>query len=81
MEIIIDFKDIMCLIIIIMIFIIVLISGRKSDKNKWNNGECSRCKNKWEHFDTDSQGGRGYICNKCKDIIWISYNIDKERKK
>ena len=64
-------------IILIIIFIAVIVSARRSEKKKWNNGECPKCKNKWRHFDTDSQGGRGYTCDKCNDVIWISYHVDK----
>ena len=46
---------------------------------KYNNGICPHCGGKIEHFDTDSQGGRGYCCTKCrKYYIWISWFRPKE---
>lgn len=45
-----------------------------SEKKNWNGGYCSRCGEKWNHFDNDSQGGRGYNCG-CRHI-WISYAVD-----
>lgn len=51
--------------------------ARSVEKKKFNNGICSECGGKWEHFDTDSQGGRGYRCLECNRYIWISYKVDK----
>lgn len=37
---------------------------------------------KLKYFDTDSQGGRGYCCDKCKYFTWVSYYfVDKIYKK
>ena len=50
---------------------------RIKEKEDWNNGVCPWCGHNWRYFDTDSQGGRGYICDNCGRDIWISYNVDK----
>lgn len=50
--------------------------ARRFEKKKFNNGICSKCGGKWERFDTDSQGGRGYRCE-CGRYIWITYKVDK----
>jgi hypothetical protein len=49
------------------------------EKREWNDGKCL-CGERWQYFDTDSQGGRGYKCVKCKNDVWISYRVDKEYK-
>lgn len=53
----------------------IFIFGYRNEKKLWNNGFCMSCKNEWEYFDTDSQGGRGYKC-RCGGCIWISYPVD-----
>ena len=62
--------------------IIFIIGGgiwcRNSEKKKWNNGYCSACNTRWEHRDTDSQGGRMYVCScEQRHSCWISYKVDK----
>jgi hypothetical protein len=57
------------------LMIIGVIWARESEKRKWNNGVCSKCKEQWVLFDVDSQGGRMYKCN-C-GYCNISYNVDK----
>ena len=84
MEVIVDFKDIIFIISFIISFILfftglINILGRKSEKKSWNEGKCPKCGTKWRCFDNDSQGGRGYVCDKCKSIIWISYHVDRDR--
>lgn len=57
----------------------LVLSTIRFEKKQWNGGICPSCGSHYRLFDTDSQGGRGYRCNKCRSIIWISYNfIDKE---
>ena len=70
--------------ILIIIFIIILIAlfifARHLEKIEFNNGICKTCNKKLRLFDTDSQGGRGYICDSCKHTVWISYSVDKNFK-
>lgn len=48
----------------------------------FNKGKCRRCGATLNFFDIDSQGGRGYVCDKCGYTTWVSYYfIDKWRKK
>ena len=52
-----------------------------NEKREFNNGICPICGQKLEHFDNDSQGGRGYCCPsiKHKYYTWVSYKfIDKK---
>lgn len=71
---------------ILPIFIALWVGGAIfmyfDDKKEYNNGICSNCGHRWRYFDTDSQGGRGYICDECKRVIWISWPIgDKGERK
>lgn len=51
------------------------------EKKDFNNGICPKCGNKLYHFDTDSQGGRGYCCHKCPYFTWINWKcVDKNYK-
>lgn len=43
------------------------------ERGEWNDGICKKCGNPWIYFDTDSQGGRGYWCEHCKNVTWISW--------
>lgn len=66
------------LLIIAIVLLIFVGCGYFPEKIKWNNGYCPHCGSRWKQFDTDSQGGRGYMCsNRCaataSTSIWISY--------
>lgn len=52
------------------------------EKKSFNDGKCIKCGSRLRHFDTDSQGGRGYKCGKCSYHTWVSYNcVDKNYSK
>lgn len=67
----------------ILLFIVVLLLIIPSiamtwEKRDFNNGKCTHCNTSLRCFDMDSQGGRGYKCDKCNYITWVSYNcVDK----
>lgn len=69
-------------IAIASLILFVLIWGTleyKKEKRDFNKGRCYCCGSKLRHFTNDIQGGRGYICDKCKTVTWVSYkSIDKE---
>jgi len=69
------------IILCLLSLFIVMILARSAEKKIWNNGICVETGEPWKHFDTDSQGGRGYTSidgNSGKDVYtWISYNVDK----
>lgn len=48
----------------------------RHEKRLWNAGHCLEDGSPWRHFDTDSQGGRGYKCEHghCE---WISWPVDR----
>ena len=51
--------------------------ARRSEAKRFNEGRCRHCGGWFEYFDTDSQGGRGYACEKCGNVIWIGFPVDK----
>lgn len=71
---------IVCIAIIILVISGILI-GMYLEYKDFNNGICPKCGKPLIWFDTDSQGGRGYCCNKCRYFVWVSYScIDKKYK-
>lgn len=67
-------------IILGCVFLGVMIIGgfraRAWEKREWNGGVCADNGLRWEQFDTDSQGGRGYKAG--ARYTWISYpGVDK----
>ena len=70
------------LLVIVIVSSILLLAfsslGVKWERKGFNNGICPHCNTPLRNFDTDSQGGRGYTCDKCDYTTWVSYNrIDK----
>lgn len=60
------------------IFIAASIYSFVCDKKRYNGGYCPHCGKKLYQFDVDSQGARGYTCEECCHIVWISYpSVDK----
>lgn len=57
----------------LLVFFGVMALARRSEKKSYNNGICNECGTKLYHFDNDSQGGRGYVCNECNYTTWVSY--------
>lgn len=69
---------------LIFLFFITLINiecsliGIHLEKKDFNNGQCPICGRHLRHFDTDSLGRRGYICDKCFYSTWVSYkSVDR----
>lgn len=57
-----------------VVFIITCVLARRSEARQFNGGKCINCGHDLRHFDTDSQGGNGYVCDKCRHSCWISYH-------
>ena len=56
----------------------VTIAAVMRERRDYNGGVCRHCKAKLRHFDNDSQGGRGYVCDRCGRTVWVSYPcVDK----
>lgn len=70
-------------IVLLIFFVVTLVAGTTwafiYEKKMFNDGKCSHCGSDFRLFDTDSHGGRGYICRKCRYTVWISYNsVDRK---
>ena len=72
--------EIIICISVVCIMIVLVMRARHNEKKEYNNGICPKCGGKFELFDYDSQGGRGYCCDKCGHKTWVSYNVDKIRR-
>jgi len=57
----------------IIVFSIIVFLAWFFERMQWNDGICGNCNNPWVYFDTDSQGGRGYKCKNCGNVVWISW--------
>ena len=69
------------IILIIIIGIILVALGIHGEKKSFNNGVCKVCNQRLGHFDTDSQGGRGYTCPSMHYSVWVSYRcVDRCRE-
>ena len=69
------------IISITIIAIILVVLGIHGEKKSFNNGFCKVCNCKLRHFDTDSQGGRGYTCPNTHYSVWVSYHcVDRCRE-
>lgn len=67
--------------IAIVIFITFTLLGIYLEVKEYNHGICKVCGNKLKYFDTDSQGGRGYICYDCHYYTFVSWPcVDKNYK-
>ena len=65
------------LFILILGFILTSV-GIILEKKSFHHGTCPHCKTLLKCFDTDSQGGRGYVCKNCNYTTWVSYRcVDK----
>ena len=63
---------------VLIIFVGFVLTAIMLEKVDYNNGVCPDCNTKLRNYDTDSQGGRDYICDNCNYNCWVSYNmIDK----
>lgn len=43
------------------------------ERKEWNNGVCRKCGGKLYHADTDSQGGKLWVCEQCHSGLWTSW--------
>ena len=65
-----------------LVWIGLILTAVFYDYKEYNHGRC-KCGGKWKYFDTDSQGGDGYYCDKCGKVIWISWfyrNMESEKE-
>ena len=63
----------------ISLIVILPIIGIHFERKWFNGGICPECGTRLEYFGSDSQGGRGYLCEKCGYHTWVSWNtVDKK---
>jgi hypothetical protein len=67
--------EILWVLVPLIAMVVLLTVGYLNDKRNWNGG-MSPLGIKWEYFDMDSQGGRGYTDGN-GNYVWISYGVDK----
>lgn len=68
------------LLLLILALPFAILYARQQEKIAFNKGFCKHCNCLLRRFDTDSQGGRGYVCDKCGYHVWVSYKVDKNFK-
>ena len=61
------------IVVIFIAFALAIGWAWNKEISEWNNGTCDKCGGKYKSFDTDSQGGVGYKCDSCGNVIWITY--------
>lgn len=65
-------------ILMVLFFTFLFVYSFLHERKMYNNGNCTSCGKRMEHFSTDSQGCRGYCCSKCRHYVWISWKtVDK----
>ena len=71
-------SDILVIVLTLAGLIFCCALGSIIEYREFNHGICRYCGTRLNHFDIDSQGGRGYTCKGCGYCTWISYDfIDK----
>ena len=45
------------------------------EKHNYNNCNCPHCNDRVRLVDYDAHGSRGYICDSCGYICWVSWKI------
>lgn len=68
---------IIILVAFIILIAILLFLCYCHEKKHYNKGVCKRCGKPLRFFAKDNLGCRGYICDTCLDIAWVSFKIDK----
>lgn len=67
-------RILLIIIVAALIFVVTGIVAARDEAKRFNNGTCVRCGHKLRHFDDDSQGGSGYVCDNCDYTCWVSYH-------
>ena len=75
-----DIAAIIISLTIVVAIILGIFIARNLEKKDFNKGRCRNCEGRLRCFDRDSQSGRGYICDTCGNVVWISYNVDKPKQ-
>ena len=67
------------MVLVIGAWFVIGAIGKHLERKHFNHGVCPICGGKLKYFDSDSQGGRGYMCFNDYYSAWVSYNsVDRE---
>ena len=72
--------DILRIILCVLIGCLASLTAHaiKREHIRFNDGKCIGCETELRHFTTGSSGSRGYKCDNCNFITWVSYKcVDK----
>ena len=73
---------IICVIGVICVAALLVGIASQLESTDFNGGMCRECNVELRHFDSDSHGGRGYVCDYCEHIVWVSWPwVDRKRRK
>lgn len=64
----------------VLVVVFLVYWAYKQEEADYNNGICPSCHEPLRNFDCDSQGGRGYCCEHCGYVTWVSYSVDRKNK-
>ena len=69
-------------LIVVAVFLALLLASRVYERRVWNDGVCRESGRPWVYFDTDSEGGDGYVDDpawRANDlhIAWFSWGVNK----
>ena len=62
-----------CVVGILLMFAMAIPIAWYLEAKSFNKGKCPKCGHMLRHFDTDSQGGKGFVCDDCGYITWVSF--------
>lgn len=65
--------NIAIILLVVALMVGLPLIGIHIEKKGYNNGRCPKCGKSLYHFDTDSQGCRGYRCPDGDYYTWVSY--------
>ena len=70
--------DVCIILIIVILFVIAVGIGINIyfEYKHYNHGVCKYCGGKLLYIDSDLQGGRLYMCNRCQCSVWVSWPVD-----
>ena len=66
-------NELLIITLALLVFFGIGLSARRNEKKSYNKGICKECGTELRHFDNDSQGARGYVCDNCQHTVWVSY--------
>ena len=63
--------------VILAVFLVLWVGGIllsvMLERRDFNGGVCRRCGKALRHFDDDTRGGEGWVCDECGAVVWIEW--------